>query len=349
MLDGITNSSKIYIFCPAGGVTGGPELLHQLADLLFQLNREVYIVYYKGNNIVTSETPEPYKKYKITSTTELDYSKENVFIVPESSVYLLSQVKVGIRMIWWLSVDNYFYYCPAFTHYSFLYNNYAKALLYTVKEKFGDIIKHRTPKTRPNTALSEIDNSVIHLYQSEYARDFLLKKGFSHLYPLKDYINDDYFFLTESNSKLDTVIYNPKKGFEFTKKLIEADSSISWLPIQNMNREQVKDALKTAKLYIDFGNHPGMDRMPREAAICGCCIITGKRGAAKFFQDVPISDDYKFNQNKSEVKKILDKIHYVLDNYESVCHDFDSYRELIRHQKRDFSEDAKKIFFFVKK
>ena len=100
MLDGITNNSKIYIFCPAGGVTGGPELLHQLADLLFQLNREVYIVYYKGNNIVTSETPEPYKKYKITTTTELVYSKENVFIVPESSIYLLKQVKAGIRTIW---------------------------------------------------------------------------------------------------------------------------------------------------------------------------------------------------------------------------------------------------------
>jgi len=42
------------------------------------------------------------------------------------------------------------------------------------------------------------------------------------------------------------------------------------------------------KLYVDFGKHPGKDRMPREAAVHGCCIITGRRGAAGNPFDIPI-------------------------------------------------------------
>ena len=30
------------------------------------------------------------------------------------------------------------------------------------------------------------------------------------------------------------------------------------------------------KLYIDFGGFPGKDRLPREAVMHDCCIITGK-------------------------------------------------------------------------
>lgn len=346
MLDGITNDSKFYIFCPAGAITGGPELLHQLGDLISKLGRDVFIVYYKDEEIVKSNIPEPYRKYNVSTTTEIEFKNENAFIIPETALYMLKKIKAGIPIFWWLSVDNYFLSknCAAMEYYNFKYKSIFKSLFFFTKEYVGDIIKHRQHRIFKNIRLKKLNKNTIHLYQSEYARNFLLKKGFSQLFPLKDYINDDYFNITESKSKFDTVIYNPKKGFEFTKELIKAAPSISWIPIQNMDREQVKDTLKSAKLYIDFGNHPGMDRMPREAAICGCCIITGKQGSAKFYQDVPISDEYKFNQSKGEIKKILDKIHYVLNNYEDVCHDFDSYREIIKHQKTDFAEDAKKLF-----
>jgi len=33
------------------------------------------------------------------------------------------------------------------------------------------------------------------------------------------------------------------------------------------------------QVYIDFGHHPGQDRLPREAVQCGCVVITGKRGS----------------------------------------------------------------------
>ena len=49
-----------------------------------------------------------------------------------------------------------------------------------------------------------------------------------------------------------------------------------------MTPEQVVDLMSESKVYIDFGNHPGKDRIPREAVINGCCVITGVRGSARF-------------------------------------------------------------------
>ena len=50
-----------------------------------------------------------------------------------------------------------------------------------------------------------------------------------------------------------------------------------------------------SKVYIDFGNHLGKDRIPREVA-SGCCIITGKTGADKYKEDVYIGEKFKFDE-----------------------------------------------------
>ena len=46
--------------------------------------------------------------------------------------------------------------------------------------------------------------------------------------------------------------------------------------------------------YIDFGPHPGMDRLPREAALAGCIVLTIGEGAANFDKDVPLPPQFKF-------------------------------------------------------
>ncbi len=56
--------TKIYIFCPAGNATGGPEALHQLAYHLNNLGFNAFMFYYStpdSNGIVH----ESYKKYQV--------------------------------------------------------------------------------------------------------------------------------------------------------------------------------------------------------------------------------------------------------------------------------------------
>ena len=37
-----------------------------------------------------------------------------------------------------------------------------------------------------------------------------------------------------------------------------------------------------------------MDRLPREAALAGCVVITNREGAANFDEDVPLPSEFKF-------------------------------------------------------
>ena len=70
------------------------------------------------------------------------------------------------------------------------------------------------------------------------------------------------------------------------------------------------------KLFIDFGYNPGNDRLPREAAACGCCLITSNLGAYKYYEDTPFPDEYKFSvRGDLEMKKIVEKVKEVLENY----------------------------------
>ena len=79
---------------------------------------------------------------------------------------------------------------------------------------------------------------------------------------------------------------------------------------------------------MDFGFHPGQDRLPREAAILKNCIITNKEGSAAIFQDVPIADEFKFNERKSSHEKIRVKIDQIFDSFPKELKKFERYREI---------------------
>ena len=111
-----------------------------------------------------------------------------------------------------------------------------------------------------------------------------------------------------------------------------------------MTRKEVIETLQRAKVYMDFGNHPGKDRLPRESAILGCCVITGKRGSARYFEDVPIPEQYKFEDKEESIPTIVERIRDCLENFEERYKDFDYFRQVIREEPKKFLEDLKKIF-----
>mmetsp|Transcript_42175 Transcript_42175/g.61623 ORF Transcript_42175/g.61623 Transcript_42175/m.61623 type:complete len:139 (+) Transcript_42175:192-608(+) len=94
---------------------------------------------------------------------------------------------------------------------------------------------------------------------------------------------------------------------------------------------QVTALLHRAKVYIDFGPHPGMDRLPREAALANCLVITNTSGAAKYKEDVPIPGQYKIS--KFDVDAIHRLLKSCLEDYEKRVKDFDAYREWIHGQE----------------
>lgn len=154
--------------------------------------------------------------------------------------------------------------------------------------------------------------------------------------------------------KLNLVVYNPAKGMHWTDEIIrracgkqaktERDGSVTsgggirFCPIgkglggrERMTGEEVVELLKTAKVYIDFGPHPGMDRLPREAALAGCVVITNREGAANFDDDVPLPSEFKFAQ--FNVGKIFSLIKDCCATHDEYAKKLETYKEWILDQR----------------
>lgn len=329
----VKENAKIYVICPAYIKTGGPELLHQLVYSLNNKGFNAYITYVDikcDNDQYCNEDFNKYvSSYKIAE--EIEDDKNNFVIAAETNIDSLSRIKHAKKITWWLSVDNY-----RVTRYvSVAYD------VWGLKAAVRQLFKRNSDCRKKDYLVADYN-----FYQSYYAFDYLKKLGISNnSYYLSDYINDVYYNLKiESECKEDIVLYNPKKGYRFTRELIKKSPEIKWIAIQNLSTEEVRDLMIKSKVYIDFGNHPGKDRMPREAMMCGCCVVTGMRGSAQFDNDVPLPIEYKFQDDSKNLNDIIAKIKMCLKDYDNEYAQLINYRKFILNEKDKFNADIDIIF-----
>lgn len=305
-----------YIVCPAGIETGGPELAHQLCHMLSKMGEDIqaYMYYYYINTVQTEpadvEACEKYRKYgtkHVKSISEM--KKDSIVIVPEGCTMAVETIPVGKKVVWWMSVDNY---------------------ILGTREQNLKILEKK---------------AVYHLVQSEYARNYLLKRtdiSPNHILFVSDYIGDSYGqFIFPAQYRQNMALFNPRKGYEDICPLIEATPWLKWVPLEGLTEEQMIVLMQAAKVYVDFGHHPGKDRIPREAASCGCCVITNRKGSAAFHEDVPIKEEYKFEDVPGSYGKIADLLKDICDNYEKHMKNFEEYRKFIAGEKERFTADVK--------
>lgn len=293
----------IYIFCPAGAITGGPEALHQLCDAINLQGGKAKMVYadYGNEAILKKGKPLPYRIYCTRNTDKIIDDPKNIAVVPEIWAHLLDPYHKIQKTLWWLSV------------------NYLR----------GDRIFE--------------NNDFLHLYQSYYAKQFLQSKSVKGIFPLFDYLNMPFTSVND-RIKRSQVCYNPKKGWEFTSQVIErlAGSGIDFIALKGFSKKEMAGVLQKSKVYIDLGDHPGKDRIPREAAMAGDVVITSRSGSALFSEDVPIPDRYKFEV--SDIDGICESIRKAVDDFSSGKDDFAYYRRVIRQQKKEFFNQASTLF-----
>ena len=311
---------KLIILCKGGSVTGGSELVHQFCHELNSLNFECSIAYYPLDNKYS--IPGEYSIYDV-KVSELDDDHENIIMLPEVATKFAYKIKSAKIAIWWLSVDNY---------YRKKGDNFIK-----------DSIKYYKDLLRLRLMPLMMMKNYFHFVQSSYAKEYLSKHGLeSEL--LSDYLNPIHFEQS-FKTKEDIVLYNPVKGASITKGLISSNRDFTFIPLEKLSNTQVQNLFKRAKLYIDFGNHPGKDRMPREAVMADCCIITGRRGSASNNVDIPIPNHYKLDDNQVCKNKLFYQL--VIDifkNFDQHVMNFSSYKDKIKQEKKVFQDQIKLIF-----
>lgn len=339
----IFNDTKIYVQCPRNVQSGGAELLHQLVNYLRNNGLNAYIVYYVGED--RDSIPKEYQKYNIAIADRIEDSPHNISVLYETLFYQAIENTKIQKILWWLSVDNYFRCGKNYLALKEIAKwNLSEAFSMLLRRTYNLILKRRNYFKNSITTKKLTRLNVVSAYQSEYAQFFLQANGFKEIVPLKDYINIEHCSSFSKEKRENIILYNPKKGLRFTKKLMKLAPDLQWIPIENMSRDELIALMRKAKLYIDFGNHPGKDRLPRECAMNGLCIITGSQGSANFYEDVWINSEFKFNETKDSPDKIIAKIRETLINYNVKIDDFRLYRNKIMSEKVEFESQVQQLF-----
>lgn len=342
---GYIKSDRIYVYLPGRIPCGGAELAHQLVDYLHKHGKEAYLVYGEDvRNGVLAPVMECYNKYDITTSISIEDVPNNLLVLPETA-FGVAKLYPNIQIAcWWMSVDNFVQHELHYHHYHWnkeknIYQNIRKLIhvaLFHLPIKSFDILEY----------LRKQKDRVIHMYQSQYACDYIQAHNLPYCYPLSDYINPELLPNTpvDKTKKGNIILYNPRKGLLFTKKLMGYVPEYKFVALQGMNRQELNNCFDKAKLYVDFGNFPGKDRLPREAVMHDCCILTGKNGASAYYEDVPINEKFKFDTVDDSIPEIVSMIKEIMDNYDLFSLEFEGYKETVLKEQQSFYQEIEALF-----
>lgn len=250
----------IFIFALHGVATGGPEATHQLSDALLEQGFDARLVYFKWPDLARGPLVEfpayeafapEYARYKVNLARRAPDEEGTVIVLPETAVHLVPFYQKAKVLVWWLSVDN------AFGALSGVNLNYLR---------------------RPN---------VFHASQSRYAEKFCEALQLNHIGMLSDYTVDltEYADPMPMEQRPKIVAFNarPDKVIADLPAIGEAianlDPEIRLIAIHGLSRPQVAAVFAQAQVYVDLGNFPGKDRMPREAMSMGGRALVAHAGA----------------------------------------------------------------------
>jgi hypothetical protein len=99
------------------------------------------------------------------------------------------------------------------------------------------------------------------------------------------------------------VVVNPAKDAGLLRPFVQS-GRFQVVELGGMDSQGVSEVLHASKVYVDFGKHPGRDRLPREAALAGCLVMSTYIGSATYWEDMPLSNWYKFETLDEVIGKV---------------------------------------------
>lgn len=300
--------NKWIISVPFGFETGGPEALHQLCHTLRENNQTAFVFPQKG-----TENNARVKEYEKYDAPEIRfYNRSDIIVIPEVTPRLISKTEKSI--LWWLSVDN----SPLITGSKF--NKPNKILDRRFYKKF-------------------YSESTFHVTQSLYAYNFLRNQVNLEATMLTDWVSTPKINLQASRSKY--VAVNGNKGLDKYEKLRNLMPEIEFRVVKNMTKKDAMELIANSELYLDLGNQPGKDRLPREAALLNVPVLILEAGSAFGSNDFQLSHEYKFQWNNLEDLKR--KIWFILENKPKATKDQGIFKKNIEIERETFKNEVKDL------
>lgn len=332
----------VYIYHPRGVETGGPELLHQLCALLREHGQPAFLVPLPGTE--GAAPAKAYAHYDVAHAERVADAVGNAVILPEQHpLEPLFALRYATPVLWWLSLDK----SPVFVwtlrrrnqvllrasaSVPILRKDDAKALVKLPQEAFE----------RDRLAA---DTRFVHLAQSHYAQAAVSITLGVEVELLTDFAAPRTAGTVEVERAPRQIAYNAAKGGELVD-LVARQAPADWVftPIRGMSQTEVAQLLRTASVYLDLGEHPGRDRMPREAAQLGAVVVVGGRGSAVFVDDVPLPPEHVVSYRGSIIDNTIATLAAVFADVDAARAGQDDYRRWTAADRERFVAETLSVF-----
>ncbi|MEM2206876.1 MAG: hypothetical protein QXK16_06620, partial [Sulfolobales archaeon] len=207
----------------------------------------------------------------------------------------------------------------------------------------------------PSQILRLIEKVELHIAQSLYSRNFLVKIGIdkSKVLIIREPLEEEFLNARISfENRKDIIAFNARKAFSITYKALskvkQQNNDIKIIPLTNVGKEGMLRILSNSKVFVDIGLHPGRDRPFREAGLLGNVVIVNRSGGCYYFEDCPIPDAYTIKCRSIacrdlSVNRLINLIIDCIDNYEHHVANFQKLREYLISEHELYLKDLNKL------
>ena len=337
------SKNEIYVYSPSNAVSGGINSLHILCRALRCKGFNARMYY---TSLPDSFQNDPIiQSFNLPYCLELNDSPGNLLIVPEATTSLLQQFSQIRKMVYWLGLFFYFRSKPnrgvmAFKplrrlFYCSDYFGKSRSWCHSFSKKLNYWNKKNDPIWRDGT---------LHMSNSYYVADFLKSMGIEQVWLLHNPVRDEFYSEKPIAKRSKTILFGPKTSQFLIKQLQKQLPGFRCIRLKGLAATEVKNLYNEAMLFIELGNFSGRDRMPREAVLSGCVVISSTNGSAAYYDDIQLPDFYKVNTRHTYQRELVDKVISVTGNYQKHFDEMKPYIKYLRHERDDFERNAAEIF-----
>lgn len=330
---------KVQLLFPKGVRTGGPKCLFQLGRALAEQGLEVEMVPSRGT--ARREPVADYEVFGLREGPRLEDHSDVLVITPETSFTEVVPLSSAPVAIWWLSVDFAvpFELSKAFARGEPMSKVLRIFLRNTISGQY---------KAFRRVVSFKSERVVHHLAHSDYA-----KRVVDETFGVDSYMVSDFTippttsaqaqYGMSSTVKANQVSFNPKKGGDLVARLAGLTSDFNFVPISGLAHDEVVKVLSESTAYLDLGQFPGKDHLPREAIRAGTPVLVGKRGSAASQADFPLPKEFKIDLSFGWESRAIGQLEWISRHRsEAVKMQFPFYESVVR-EPEVFEAQVKKF------
>ena len=189
---------------------------------------------------------------------------------------------------------------------------------------------------RPRGAAAVLPTATVrHFHQSAYAADFLRSSGVPESTLLGDFTDARFTAVVPSApARTPPSPTTRPRGRTSPRRSSRRRPAVTAAPIQGMTKDQIVDRLRSTRVYVDFGNLPGKDRLPREAAASGAVVFVRRARRRPLRRGLPGPGLLPLRRRRRALRRAGRRVTAVQEAPESHWAEQQPFRDEVRRRAR---------------